>query len=224
MKLFVGILTLFYAQLSWALSADLQAQFSRALEYEQAGQLARANKTLAQLYQQQPQDFSLSLAYGRVLTRAQQAQRAIEVLRPWAKADNANWQLWFFLGSAHLISGNLAEAEFFLDEALAREGEQFSVWLNRAIVAQAQDNPQASLYMLQVAANQAPSHPALLLNRAYAHESLNHWDKALDNYRAFLQASSSQPQYARVRSQVLLRLSKAGAALQQHRTNSSKPD
>lgn len=199
-----------------ALEHEPAYNLNQALDYEKQAQLPMAQRVLASLYLHNKQDMALSLVYGRVLVKRGEAAQAAVVLMPFARADNPAWQVWFWLGSAYLLEGKLGEAEFYLDEALAREGEEIAIWVQRAMVAQEQKNPQASLYMLQVAANLNPQHPSVLLNSAYAYEGLNDWDNAIINYRQFLKHSSADKQYARVRSQVLLRLTKIGAAIEQH--------
>jgi len=176
------------------------------LQLEKSGNLSVAEHKLSQLFAQVPDNSSIRLAYGRVLTKLARNNKAIEVLSPLASQSQQDWRPWFWAGTAMLLNNDLENAGVFLDEALAREGEEVAIWVQRAIVEQQKDNSQAAVYMLQIADNLQPNNPDVMLNFAYANESIGEISKSIIAYKHFLKSSTSDKRYGKLRSLVLMRL------------------
>jgi len=181
-------------------------ELDAVLQLEKSGDLSTAESKLSQLFDQATDNPSVRLAYGRVLTKLAKSSQAIEVLSPLTSQSQQDWRPWFWTGTAMLLNNELENAGAYLDEALAREGEEVSIWVQRAIVEQEKNNSQASVYMLQVADNLQPGNPDVMLNFAYANEAIGEINKSIIAYKHFLKSSTSDKQYGKLRSLVLLRL------------------
>ncbi len=189
-------------------SAEITAvTIDKVIKLEQAGKFTLALSSVQKIHKTNPQDVLIQLAYGRLLVKNSQVISAIRVLQPLATEHSKNWRPWFWLGSAYLLNGNLQKAGLSLDEALAREGQVVSIWVQRAIIEQEKGNAEAAVSLLQVANYIAPDKADVLLNYGYASELSGDLDKASAAYQRFLQISASKPEYGRVRSQVFQRIS-----------------
>ncbi len=183
-----------------------QLELDVVLQLEKAGNLLSAEAKLGQLFAQAPENSSIRLAYGRVLTKLAKNNEAIKVLSPLTSQSQQDWRAWFWAGTAMLLNNDLENAGDFLDEALAREGEEVAIWVQRAIVEQQKENSQAAVYMLQVADNLQPNNPDVMLNFAYANEAIGEISKSIIAYKHFLKSSTSDGRYGKLRSLVLMRL------------------
>ena len=189
-----------------------QLELDVVLQLEKSGNLSAAEDKLRQLFDQASDIPSIRLAYGRVLTKLAKNNQAIEVLSPLTSQSQQDWRAWFWAGTAMLLNNDLENAGVFLDEALAREGEQVAIWVQRAIVEQQKDNSQAAVYMLQVADNLEPNNPDVMVNFAYANEAIGEISKSIIAYKHFLKSSTSDKRYGKLRSLVLMRLAEIESA------------
>jgi tetratricopeptide (TPR) repeat protein len=176
-------------------------------QLEKSGNFIKALEKAESAYTSNPNNEATINLLGRLLVKNNNPHKAIELLQPLAKDSNSNWQPWFWLGSAYLLTNDYNNAEFYLDEALAREGNQSAIWVQRAIVEQQKGNTEATIHFLQVANNLSPNNPEVLVNFAYASEKIGELDKSIQAYKRFLQASASQRSFGRLRSQIMLRIS-----------------
>jgi len=174
---------------------------------EKNNDLIKALTLSKSLYKDNPNHTLAQIAYGRTLVKNSQAKEAIAILQPLAKNTVHDWQPWFWLGSAQLLEGDLDNAAFSLDEALAREGNITSLWVQRAIVEQERGTPASALHLLQVADSLAPDDSDVMINYAYATELNGDMKKAIVMYKHFLQKTASLPKYGRLRSEIFYRLS-----------------
>lgn len=176
------------------------------IEQENAGKiLAAMSRARANFLRYADNDLA-RLTYGRLLVKNGKADKAIGILTPLANQHGDDWRPWFWLGSAQLMSKQLDDAAWSMDEALSREGNRVAIWVQRAVIEQERGHPQAAANMLQVADSIEPGNIDVLVNYAYALERAGALDKASVVYRRFLKASASSAEVGRLRSRVLTRL------------------
>ena len=186
---------------------EIDSMLAIVLESENKNQLIKALSQSKTLFQNDPEHILTRIFYGRLLIKNGKSKEAIVVLQPLAKETAEDWRPWFWLGTAQLIEGELDNAAYSLDEALAREGNVISLWVQRAIVEQERGSPISALHLLQVANGISPENADVMINYAYASELSGNIKKATVIYKRFLQKTSSNIQYGRLRSQILYRLS-----------------
>jgi len=198
-----------------AIQPSIELMLATTLKLENTGNLARASTKLAELYKLDANHADVRLAYGRLLTKTGHAAQAIRVLSPLTAQASQDWRPWFWAGTAQLLNQDLTNAALFLDEAIARQGDEVAIWVQRAIVEQELNNPQAAIYMLQVADQIQGDNPAVMINFAYANEAIGEIEKAVIAYKQFLKLSTADPKYGKLRSVVIVRLSKLALAKRQ---------
>ena len=196
-------------------SAVTEDRLAAIIKAENNGRMLEALSQARSHYHKNQDDVMAQLTYGRLLVKNGKATAAIDVLKPLASKHSDDWRPWFWLGSAQLMEEQLDVAAWSMDEALAREGGNVSLWVQRAVVEQELGNFQMAANMLQVADSIEPQHPDVLVNYAYALEQLGDTDKAIAVYRNFLIVSVSNNQAGRMRSHVVTRLAQIEQARRQ---------
>ena len=182
------------------------AQLDSVRAYETNRQYLSALGILESIVDEYPEDRSLQLIYGRLLVKNGEGDKAIIMLQPLVKSTAVDWRPWFWLGSAHLIVSDYQLAIHALDEALSREGQVASIWVQRAIVEQELGRSESAVNLLQVANAIEPQNPDIILNLAFANEMNGQTEQAIKTYKHFLNVSASLQRHGRTRSQVLQRL------------------
>ena len=172
--------------------ADFDLSLVAALEAENNGQFMKALTLTRALFERDKDHMMARMSYGRLLVKNGKSKKAITVLQPLAKDTLHDWQPWFWLGSAQLLMGELNNAAFSLDEALAREGGIISLWVQRAIVEQERGMPVVALHLLQVADGIEPGNSDVIINYAYASELSGDIKSAAIMYKKFLQLTASE--------------------------------
>lgn len=185
---------------------SIEKRLANALLIEESGQLLLALLNTEKLFQENNQHKEVSIAYASQLTKLNQAEKAQRVIQPLAKISADDWRVWFWLGSAQLLQNDLENASNSLSKALALNGQEISIWIQKAIVEQEKGNSKAALNFLQVANNLQPNNPDVLINYAYANEAEGEINKAIKLYRYFLQLSASDNTKGALRSEIMLRL------------------
>lgn len=140
--------------------------------------------------------------YGRAISRLENLQAG------------GRWEVPFWLGTAYLLNGQLDNAALMLDDALSLQSEVVEVWVQRAVVAQEQQQPRVALQFLEVAAQVDGDFPLTFLNVGIAYESLGDVQNARGAYGRFLKLSSANSQTSRVRRlrrDVLTRIAQSGS-------------
>ncbi|MBL4712446.1 MAG: hypothetical protein JKX75_08130 [Gammaproteobacteria bacterium] len=183
------------------------ASLVAVLAAENNGQLMKALSLTKTLFKNDQGHMLTRIYYGRLLVKTGKSKQAIVVLQPLARESTQDWRPWFWLGTAQLLEGELDNAAFSLDEALAREGDVISLWVQRAIVEQERGEPVVALHLLQVADAIVPGNTDVMINYAYASELSGDIKKAEYMYKRFLQLTASTPKYGRLRSYIFYRLS-----------------
>ena len=186
---------------------SIESQLARVINMDDDNQSFKALSLVETIFINNKDHILTRIYYGRLLVKNGDGDKAISVLQPLAKQSMNDWRLWFWLGTAQLINGELDNAAFSLDEALAREGDVVSLWVQRAIVEQERGNADTAVHLLQIADNIEPGNSDVMVNYAYASELSGDINKAIIIYKHFLQITSSNPRYGRLRSQILFRLS-----------------
>ncbi len=205
----ISLLLLFFLQIpAIATGKDTgrETMLEEVMKKELARQFLPALTSLESVVTNFPDDKSIQLIHGRLLIKNGFAEQAIERLQPLVKETSNDWRPWFWLGTAYLIVGDLDVAGTYLEEALAREGQIASIWVQRAIVEQEKGNPSSSVNLLQAANAIEPDNLDIVLNLAYASERSGNIKQAIKAYKHFLNLSASSPHHGRARSQVSLRL------------------
>lgn len=187
-------------------NGSVEWQLASVMRAEHDGDLLRALSRARDVVDNHRDHVLAQLIYGRLMVKNGDAGGAIAVLQPLLATSSEDWRVWFWLGSAQLMAGDIDNAAVSLDEALSREAGQAALWVQRAIVEQERDNPRAALHYLQVANSIDVDNLDVLFNFAYATEMSGDWHKAATLYRYFLQHSASSVEYAHLRRQALRRL------------------
>mgnify|MGYP005726827151 CR=1 FL=1 len=126
------------------------------------------------------------LALARLYVVGGDAVGVLDVLEPVFTLAKPPWRAWFYRGTAHLLTGALAEAKEHLERALEDGSRESAVWVQLAVVEQRLDNHAGALQLLEIAASIEPDDAQVHLNRAYSHERLGHLESAKDAYRRYL--------------------------------------
>jgi Tfp pilus assembly protein PilF len=140
--------------------------------------------------------------YGRAISRLENLQAV------------GRWEVPFWLGTAYLLDGQLENAALMLEDALSLQSEVVEIWVQRAVVAQEQQQPQVALQFLEVAAQVDGDFPLTFLNVGIAYESLGDVQNARGAYGRFLKLSSDSGETSRVRRlrrDVLTRIAQSGS-------------
>jgi len=176
--------------------------FNSAKRALQQGNRAKALQHLSALLRKQPGHRSARLMYGTELVKDAQYAEASLIL-PELLNDSMDWHAWYWMGTASLMLGNLKDAENYLSEALARNGEIAALWVQRAIIEQESNNHHTALQLLNIAKDLDPDMPEISLNIAYSADALGNRNLANHAYGKFLVQTSKSPKHIRVRQKVL---------------------
>ncbi len=125
----------------------------------------------------------------------------------------SRWEVPFWLGTAHLLEGNLDEAAALLDDALTLESDLADLWVQRAVIAQERGRPQVALQFLEVALQVDSKASLAYLNAAVAYESLGDAESARGAYGRFLRVAAEagdSNRMRRLRRDVLNRIAASG--------------
>jgi len=166
-----------------------------------------ALKSVQQVLLVEPEHPRALLARGRLLVKTQRYAVAKASFQEIVSLKTDDWRPWFWLGTAHLMLGELEGAEVAFDEALARDADIAESWLHRALVEQQRENWQVALQLLSIANEIAPGHPLLMLNEAMCREALGFRDEAVSAYRKFLSQSHRSEASKLLRFEVISHLS-----------------
>ena len=116
--------------------------------------------------------------------------------------------LYFWLGTAHLLKNEYKEAAKALDKAIEIDSTLSHLWIQRAIVEQEKGQPAVALQYLRLAKDlEEDLSPNLVLNTAYAHESLGNYAAARAAYIKYIHLTSEQQESQRLISSVMRRMS-----------------
>ena len=181
--------------------------YKQAFQKENMGATGDSLRLLTQALKLNPKHQQVRLAKGRLQVKVRQYAAAEKTLLQLCTLDNNQWQPWYWTGSAQLMMGELSKAEKSLDEALAREGTQATLWLNRALVEQERGDHDSALQLLAIANDLAPKDPHVLLNVAYSSEAIGDIHNARSAYRKFLSEAKTDPNTTQLKHTVLSHLS-----------------
>ena len=123
------------------------------------------------------------------------------------------WEVPFWLGTAHLLEGNLDDAALLLDDALTLESDLADLWVQRAVIAQERGRARVALQFLEVAVQVDAKAPLAYLNAAIAYESLGDAESARGAYGRFLRLAAEgkgSNRMRRLRRDVLNRIAASG--------------
>ncbi len=209
------------AQHTAAASGELNAGLERltpgelvakARKAAAAGDRDAAIAYLGRALRRQPDMKDARLLYARLWIESNQPEEAALALAPELNGRSRDWRPWFWNGTALLLMNRLDEAARSLDEALALDGNQAAVWIQRAIVEQRRDHPRAALQMLQMAEAMHPGLPETQLNMALAYERLHQPQAAMHAWQAFLRLSGGDPARQHTRKLALEHLATLASA------------
>jgi len=183
--------------------AMVNSLYKKALSKINSGDNSKASQIFDEVLTQHPEHRQARLQQGRILIESGKPAQAIEILAPLLVTDDANWEPWFWMGTASLLSGDLDNASSYLDTALSYNGQITDIWLQRAIVAQEQGNYEGSLQLLRIAIELSPDNPLIWLNYAYVNDHMDNKNKAITAYRQFLKLSANQTGFSEQRNAVV---------------------
>ena len=126
---------------------------------------------------------------------------ALEALAPLLTETQADWQPWFWAGTAYLAQGEIEVARTHLQRSLAKGSDRAVIWNQLAVLEQESGNFGGSLTNLDIALQLDPGFAVSHLNRAYTLERLGRFEQALEAYRSYLiqpGRPTAQSQHARV--------------------------
>lgn len=195
---------------SESLNEKKSLTLDQVIQLENSGQSMEALLNVKELYIQDPSKIAYFNTYMRLLIKNNKIEALNTLLNQESTAnknDWQEWQPWFWLGTGQLLLGNINEASFCIDEALAKEGNNPAIWIQKAIIEQEKNNYETAINLLQIADSLEPNNPEVLINYAYAVEKTGKIEKAIQAYNQFLKTSVSQKKWGRLRAQVMLRLS-----------------
>lgn len=184
----------------------MDKQMQQALELEQQQKLKSALNLVKKIVSNNADDENAVITLGRLYVKNGKSEKAINALQPLILEESDDWRPWFWTGTAYLLQHKYNEASLHIDEALNRDGNQVSIWVQRAVIEQAKGNTESSIRILQVASNLAKDRPDVFLNLAYGYEQQQDFQKAKNNYRRFLFTSAKSKRYSAIRAEVLFRL------------------
>ena len=192
--------------------ASIEKRLATAQKYESDGLLNIALDKTEKLFEESSQHKEVAISYASQLVKTNQAEKAQSIIQPLLIKHTNDWRIWFWLGSSQLLQNDLDNASNSFSEALALNGEEISIWIQKAIVEQEKGNGKAAINLLQVANSLEPNNPDVLVNYAYASESEGEIDNAVKFYRYFLRLSASDRTKGALRSEIMLRLAQIASA------------
>ncbi len=152
------------------------------------------------------------LSHAQEMIRAGEYEDAAALLSPLFHDPPAQWQPWFWMGTALLGKGDMAEADQFFLSGLARNDKIPQLWIQRALVAQQRGDYQLAIHELRQAESLAADLPHIHLNMGYAYEQLGNDQMANQYYGKFLKLSEDQPSFFSTRKKLFARLTQHTAA------------
>lgn len=195
-----------------AMAADqsvVDKLFQQAQAYRQQGKGKQSQEHLSQIIDLDPSYSRARLLLARDLIVEERYVDVESLLLPLLHKSNTDWRPWFLAGTAQLMLDNLELATYSLDKALSEEGRyQAPVWIQRAIVEQQLNRPQAALRLLSTAAELDPEDPQIYINMAYAYEDIGDSDKAKAYYQRFLESPLGTARNNALRQHVAKHLAK----------------
>ena len=146
------------------------------------------------------------VAQAQHLIKKRRYSQAVTILTPLFRTPPDRWELWFWMGTAHLGLGNLAEADNAFMEGLARDTTIPHLWVQRALVGQQRGRYGEAIESLRQAEILAPELPEVQLNLAYSLETQGERKLAVEHYHIFLALTEGKPAYRTARKKVLDRV------------------
>ncbi len=180
--------------------------FFQALDKLQLGNTSQAQQLLQNVLSLEPKHKRARLLLGKLLVQSRKFTAAEQLIAPLLRDTDNYWQAWFWSGTAQLMMGKLDLAANSLDQALSIESERAAIWVQRAVVEQERGSASAALQLLAIAAELEPRNPQVLINVAYANETINATELAMSAYRRFLTYSNYNIQSQKLRPVVMAHL------------------
>jgi hypothetical protein len=146
------------------------------------------------------------LVLAQRLINKHRYDQAVTVLDTVMTSSPEEWEPWFWMGTAKLGQGNVAEADGYFIEGLARNGNIPQLWVQRALVGQQEGRYGEAIDFLRQAEILAPDLPEIPLNLAYSFETQGDRQLAIQHYRKFLTMTEGNSSYRSARKTVLIRV------------------
>lgn len=160
---------------------------------------------------------------ARTLIRAKQFEEAQERLAPFLLSSSNEWEVWSLLGTTELGLGNIAAAERHFDKALAQNPAEVSIWIQRAIVEEEQENFAQAIALLTHAERLDPDSPEVHLNLGYSMEAQGLIPSARAHYKTYLSLTDHLDYESALRMKVAERFSTLLGQETQRRENPRLP-
>ena len=191
-----------------AREATKEEEASPPITMSEESQKARAESQMVLKEEKNPPGLQeeTRLREARHLIREGRYEDALSLLSPLFLTPPANWEPWFWMGTAYLGTGNLEEADQFFLSGLARNDKIPQLWIQRALVAQQQGEYQLAIHELRQAEALQSDLPHIHLNMGYAYDQLGNERLANQYYGKFLQLTDGNPDFFGTRKKLLARL------------------
>lgn len=183
--------------------AMIPSLYKTAVGEIESGNNGKANVIFDEILLRSPEHRQARLQKGRLFIEQGDISRALQMLEPLLVVDDANWEVWFWMGTASLLNGNLNDASSYLDTALSYNSQVTEIWVQRAIVAQENGNLDGAVQLLGMAIDIAPDDPLIWLNYAYVNDLMNNKKKAITAYRQFFKLSTNRSGFSKQRKAVV---------------------
>ena len=208
---------------AWALRSNLDLQ-SRAgqelMEYLQfnadqpAGQMQAgifcysrqdvpgATEHLQKALSWDPYSTPIRVQLAVVLSRQNQPQQALEVLKDGCKFTPKDAELRFHLGLAYNEAGDLAEAARQLQQAVQLNPRLGSAWYNLGLAQNALGHPEAAIESLVRAESESPTDARIPYARATILANLGRTEEAITAARRALELQPGYPEAQQLINQI----------------------
>jgi len=150
------------------------------------------------------------LVKAQLLIEQQSHAEAIEVLNPLFATPPAQWEPWFWMGTAQFGIGDLDKAEDAFMSGLVRDDTVPYLWVQRAVIAQQRGEYGKAMDALRQAELLNPDLPEVQLNLAYNFEHYGDHTLAQRHYQRYLSLTEGKATYHAVRRKVLERMLRLG--------------
>jgi tetratricopeptide (TPR) repeat protein len=195
------------------LGPKVEKLFRTSLHLQEAGKDKQAIVALQKLLKLDQAHKSARLILGRLVVINGQYATVESLLTPLLHKKNKDWQPWFWVGTAQLMSGELDLAAYSLDLALQNDGRfQSAVWVQRAVVEQEKNQSANALRYLHVASDLDADNEQVYINLAYAYEASGYSERANEYYQRFLEKPMGTVRNSDLRRTVIKHLASAAVA------------
>lgn len=153
-----------------------------------AGDISRADSTLAALPQDRKHNLDVEFVQARVMLAEHKPQQAAELLEASLRQGNSA-SGHYLLGAAYSQIGDMERAKGELQAAISADAHYLDAYVSLAQMMLDRGEPKASLQYSHLALQQAPNRSDLLLLMGSAYANLGDMANAEKNFQAYAKAA-----------------------------------